>query len=337
MSAETQGPIRVLIGHKISQDNIEIIGRVSPRVVLDFSKDEAEDDKKWPECEVLASFRIPTDPAKAPNLKWVQNLGTGVDHLLGTPMMKSAIPITTASGIIAVPVAEYVFAAILALCKRFPYLFQLHRDREWVSFWDIQSEKLEGKTIGIVGYGKIGRAVARIASGFGMHILASKRDPSQRAYMGYRVPGQGDPEGVLPERYFGPSQVRDMLRESDFVVLTPALTSETERMMGEGEFQAMKPSAYLVNVGRGKLLVEEAFFKAIKERQIAGAALDVFEVEPLPSDSKLYDLENVILTPHCSNMEGSADHELWSLFSENLRRYLEGEPFINEIDKAVGY
>ena len=329
--------VKVLISHKISRDHIQMVQDVSPRLVLDFAKDEVEQAQKLADCEVLVAYKIPTDPTVVPKLKWLQSLLTGVNHLVGTPLMASDIVITTPSGILAIPIAEYAFASILAFCKRFPYLFQLQREREWVSFWDVHSKKLHGKTLGIVGYGSIGRSVARIATGFSMRILALKRDPTQKVDLGFNLPGAGDPQGTLPERYFYPSQVRDMLLESDFVVLTAPLTSDTEHMIGEEEFRAMKPTSYLVNVGRGQLIDHRALIKALRTGQIAGAGLDVFEVEPLPKDSELYDLDNIILTPHCSNMEGTMDFELWSLFCENLKRYLAGESLLNVVDKNLGY
>ena len=331
------GPLRVLISPPMGREYQDMVRAVSPRVVLDFADDEGEQRRKLGECEVLVTYDIPADTGGAPELRWVQSLGVGVDQVLGTPFMTSDVALTTPRGILSITVAEFAFATLLALCRRVPYLLGLQRNREWVSWWDVTGEVLHGRTMGILGYGSIGRCVARIAWGFGMRVLALKRDPGQKAHSGYHMPGTGDPEGALPERFYGLPDISEMLRESDAVVLTLPLTGETHHIMGGPQLAAMKPSAYLVNVGRGQLVDEPALTEALSEGRIAGAALDVFETEPLSKASKLYQMDNVIVTPHCASLEGSAELQLWRFFCENLRRYLAGQPLMNEVDKSVGY
>ena len=155
--------------------------------------------------------------------------------------------------------------------------------------------------------------------------------------MGYSVPGTGDPEGQILDRIYPPERLGDMLAECDFVVISLPLTPETERLIGEGELRAMKPSAYLVNVSRGEIVDELALIKALQEGWIAGAGLDVFEKEPLSPDSPLYDLDNVILSPHVAGFSPHYDERASDLFAENLRRYLAGEELLNLVDKEAGY
>jgi phosphoglycerate dehydrogenase-like enzyme len=172
---------------------------------------------------------------------------------------------------------------------------------------------------------------------FAMRVLACKRDPSRRADAGYTVPGTGDPEGRLPDAWFGVGQLREMLAHSDVVVMCAPSTPETRRMIGEAELRVMKPSAFFVNVGRGATVDEAALAQALAERRLAGAAVDVFAQEPPPPGHPLYELDNVILSPHVSGFLPSYDDRCTDLFAENLRRYLAGEPLLNLVDRARGY
>ncbi|HXH83452.1 MAG TPA: NAD(P)-dependent oxidoreductase, partial [Candidatus Tectomicrobia bacterium] len=198
--------------------------------------------------------------------------------------------------------------------------------------------ELRGATIGIVGYGSIGRELARVVTAaFGMRVLACKRDPSRRRDTGYCPPGTGDPDGALPEAWFPPERLRDVLARADVVVLCAPLTDGTRRMIGGDELTAMKPTAFLVNVGRGALVDEAALARALAERRIAGAAADVFAEEPPPAGHPLYAVDNVILSPHVSGFMPGYDDACATLFAENLRRYLAGESLLNLVDRAHGY
>ena len=157
-----------------------------------------------------------------------------------------------------------------------------------------------GETLGIIGYGSIGRETARLAAAFGMTVLALKRNPAERVDRGWCPAGLGDPEGKIPARFFGPDEREAILRESDYMSVTLPLTDHTRKFIGEREFAAMKPGAYLVNIGRGEVIDERAMATALTAGKIGGAGLDVFEHEPLEAESPLWDLENVILTPHIS-------------------------------------
>jgi phosphoglycerate dehydrogenase-like enzyme len=195
---------------------------------------------------------------------------------------------------------------------------------------------LKGRRIAIVGYGSLGREVARLARAFGLRVLVMSRSQERRD-RGYCVAGTGDPEGTLPERWYGPGQLPEMLAEADFVVVAAPLTEETRGLIGEVELRAMRPNAYLVNVARGEVVDEAALLRALRQGWIAGAGLDVFEREPLPPESELWDLPNVIISPHVSGFTPLYDERATDLFAENLRRYLAGEELLNLVDKEKGY
>jgi len=197
---------------------------------------------------------------------------------------------------------------------------------------------VRGATLGVIGYGSIGRELARIAkTAFAMRVLACKRDPSRRADPGYCPAGTGDPEGALPDAWFAPEQLPDLLTKSDVVVMCAPLTPETHQMIGARELGAMKPTAYFINVGRGASVDERALAAALAEKRIAGAAVDVFVQEPPAKGHPLYAIDNVILSPHVSGFVASYDDDCCTLFAENLQRYLDGAPLLNLVDRAQGY
>jgi len=336
------GRIKVLSVLKLSEGNLETLRAVSPLIEVRqvTCREAAEMEPLLGDVEILYTYQFPFDPAQvAPRLRWIQLSSAGVDHLLDSPVMKSDVIITTTSGIHAIPIAEYVIGMMLALARRLPLLLDYQRRSEWPSRrWEILlGEELRGKTVGIVGYGSIGREVARLARAFGMRVLATKRRVKITRDLGYWLPGVGDPEGELLERLYPVSNLREMLSLCDFVVVTVPLTPETHHLIGEKEFKAMKNSAYLINISRGAVIDEKALIEALKKGHIAGAALDVFEQEPLPPESPLWKLPNVILSPHISAATPSYNDRATALFAENLRRYLAGEELLNVVDKRIGY
>jgi phosphoglycerate dehydrogenase-like enzyme len=242
----------------------------------------------------------------------------------------------------AATIAEYAVTMLLALAHRVPRMVEWQGRGGWPpdeQRWPLfVPAEVRGATLGIVGYGSIGRELARIAkSAFGMRVLASKRDPRRRTDDGYCLPGTGDPEGRLPDEWLGHAQLDSLLARSDVVVLCAPLTPETRGLIGDAALRRMKPSAYFINVGRGASVDEAALTRALRERWIAGAAIDVFAQEPPPAGHPFYGLDNVILSPHVSGFLPSYDEKCSVLFAENLRRYLAGEPLLNLVDRARGY
>jgi len=300
--------------------------------------------REWPEDKVTEAeifYAMGTVPplARAPNLRWVQLHWAGVDHLRDHPIWESDVVMTSASGIHAPNIAEYVMAQILAWAHRVPRWLTYQRRGEWPEGrWEkFVPDELRGKTLGIAGYGSLGREIARVARCFGMRVLASKRDARHLEDQDYTLTGAGDPAGTMAARIYPGEATRSMVAECDVVVVALPLTDDTHHLFDEEMFRAMKESAFFVNVARGSVVDEKALVKALKRGWIAGAGLDVFETEPLPKDSPLWELDNVILSPHVAGFTNAYDERATDLFAENVRRYLNGETLLNVVDREAGY
>ena len=332
--------LNVLVTMRFTEEQL---GRL--RAVSSDLRVSAEDPGKadYSHTDILYAGSPPRDLARAPRLKWVQVHMAGVNALYDHPLYKdTAIPLTTTSGVHAATIAEYAIAMLLALAHRVPRMVEWKARGEWPPDEDrwplFVPTELRGSTLGIIGYGSIGRELARIAkSAFGMTIVACKRDPAQREDTGYALSGTGDPAGVLPDAWFAPDQLHELLARADAVVNCAPLTRETERMIDAAALRAMKPSGYFINVGRGASVDEEALAAALRQRQIAGAAIDVFAQEPPPPGHPFYALDNVIVSPHVSGFLPSYDDKCAELFAHNLGRYLAGQTLLNLVDRAKGY
>jgi phosphoglycerate dehydrogenase-like enzyme len=289
-------------------------------------------------CNAMLTFITPNDLAqRAPNLKWVQLLSAGADHAMGA-VKSGGFTVTTASGIHATPIAEYTIASMLAYAHRFHIMLRSQLKHEWLrQGFPGTIEELRGKTFGVIGYGSIGRESARMAQALGMRVLALKRDPNNRHDDGWCPAGLGDPEGTIPEKFFGPEEREEIVRKSDYLTVTLPLTEHTRKFLGAKEIAAMRPGAYIVNIGRGEVIDEAALIEALKAGKIGGAGLDVFEKEPLPKESPIWDLENVILTPHMSGANRGYLDKACALFADNLRRFVAGQPLLNVVNPQLGY
>lgn len=289
--------------------------------------------------KILYCLRPPRDLSFAPKLSWVQLCVAGIDRLVAHPIMETGIAVTTASGAHAVPIGEYSIAVMLALARKLPLAVRTQDRGNWPD--DVRNVfrgmELRDKTLGVVGYGSIGREAARIAKqGFRMCVLAMNRGEDKIDH-GYVEPGVGDPEGRMPNGWFRRNQLTELLAESDFVLVSAPLTDETRNMIGERELRCLKPTAFIVNIARGEIIDEAALVRALREKRIAGAALDVFEEEPLPPESELWKLSNALITPHISTWTQQYDDRVIGLFAENLRRYLHREKLLNLVDRGRGY
>lgn len=338
-------PIYVLITVPFDDETLAMFREVSDRVeILYHPTDQARDvpEDVWANAEVLYTMHTIPEPALAPQLRWIHAHSAGVDHLLDQPIIQTeGVLLTSSSGIHATNVAEYVFMMMLALGHRLPLMLRYQAEAHWPDegrFRLFTPRELRGSTIGIVGYGSIGREIARLAFLFGMEVLASKRDVRQPADPdGYVLPGTGDPDGSFFHRLYPPEALASMVRECDFVVLTVPLTESTRMMFNADIFAAMKETAYLVNVSRGGIVDEAALLDALQTGKIAGAAMDVFEAEPLPADSPLWKLPNLIISPHISGYTANYNDKAAALFVENLRRYLARKDLLNIVDRTRGY
>ena len=276
------------------------------------------------EAEVLFTLSLmPHDlPSVAPHLRWIQLTSAGADRLLNSEVLKSGVTVTTASGIHAAPVGEYALGMMVMLAKGWPALFRAQTRREWAR---ITPQELEGKTVAVVGMGNVGQEIARLAKALNMRVLGVRRSGSLES---------GD---YVADEIVGPLELLSVLSRSDYVVVCLPLTEETHHLIGELALRSMKPSAYLINVSRGAVVDEAALLRALTEGWIAGAGLDVFETEPLPEKNWLWQLNNVIITPHLAGETPIYNERAADLFCENLRRYLAGEPLRNVVDPSRGY
>jgi phosphoglycerate dehydrogenase-like enzyme len=275
------------------------------------------------EAEIIYGLILPQNLLqRAPGLKWVQMMSAGVDRLARADVWQSQVIITGVSGITATAIAEFVLGLMLMFAKGAPQRFQMKQKREWKRF---AISGLRSRTVGILGLGHIGREVARLSRAFGMRVIATRRSAKKAGRARYV-------DLLLPRE-----QQKQLLAESDFVVICVPLTPDTRNMVGEAELKTMKPTAYLINIARGGIVDDEALIHALDEKRIAGAGLDVVANEPLPATSRLWGFDNVILSPHIAG--GMEDYmaRATEVFCENLRRYLSGKRLLNLIDRKKGY
>lgn len=293
-----------------------------------------------PDIEVLYTGRGDFSVARATGLRWVQMENAGIDHIHGTPLWHSGLPIHSANGAHIPHLPEYVITMLLAWAHRLPRLFELQSQALWFPVKNVDQlwpRPVFGRTLGIVGYGAIGREIARQAKTFNMRILATHRAGSSHQYRGYSPAGFGDPEGTLPDTYFTLEELPQLLQQSDYVVLGVPLVEQTRNLIGAAELAQMQPHALLINIGRGGLIDQNALIEALQQKRIAGAVLDVTDPEPLPPDHPLWQQENLIITPHLSGHSPRHFDNVADLFAENLRRYRAGQPRYNLVRRELGY
>lgn len=278
------------------------------------------------QIEIYYSASLPGDlPGRAPNLKWLQYVWDGIDLDVGPDLLDSPIVITNARQMSNLNIAEWVVMCILMFSKKQPRLIAERQEKLWSSEFYNQTE-LEDKTVGVIGLGAIGGDVARLCKAFGMTVLATRRTVTARQY------SVGDVDEIMPA-----SELDDLLKRSDYVALCVPGTPGTRELIGRRELDIMGPNSFLINVARGSVIDEPALIRALKENRIAGAGLDVFATEPLPQDSELWDLDNVIFASHKTGDVMGYDDRVADLFTKNVERYIKGEDLINLVDKKAGY
>ena len=264
----------------------------------------------------------------APKLRWIHSTSAAVHQFMFPELVNSDVILTNAREVHGPVVAEHVMAMIFATAKRLPQDVRFQQTHFWgqdaLLLQHLCPREIAGATLGLVGLGSIGRTVARHAWAMGMHVISVREHAT--------LPKPEYVDEVLPR-----SQLHELLARADYVVLSVPVTSETRGMIGHEQLARMKRDAILINVGRGPLIDETALIEALRGRKIGGAALDVFEKEPLPGDSALWDLDNVLITPHTAGMTEKLWDRHYELFAENLRRYLAGQPLLGLVDKQRGY
>lgn len=306
-----------LPGDGATELKTEITARVrDARVRVARTETEARD--KVQRANVVITNALPPDLLEgAPNLEWLQTVGVGIDHYPLKALRSAGIVVTNAAGVSAEPVAEQVLGYLLVFERR------IHRGlrQQYESRWERYSAgELRGKTLGIIGVGSIGGRVAELAQSVGMTVIGSKRHP------------ETGHEHV--DELVGSTDVSDLLPRVDYLVISCPLTEETRGLIGEEELVALPSSSVLINIARGEIVDEAALTRAVQNKRIRGAALDVFEKEPLPLDSPLWGLSNVIVTPHMAVSTPKYWARLADIFAQNYEQYTAGEPgsFINEVD-----
>jgi phosphoglycerate dehydrogenase-like enzyme len=259
---------------------------------------------------------------RAPGLRWIHSISAGVDKVVTPLSRQRGLQVTNARGVFSPPIAEYVVMMCLAIARRLPQLFDLQRERTWQP---LRGSELGGLTVGIVGYGSIGAEIARLLAPFGTRIVATRRHPEL---------GSGELSNV---EVWGVERLHELLRIADVVVIAAPLTDTTAGLIGAAELQEMLGHAWLINIARGRLVDELALRRALAAGWIGGAVLDVFDEEPLPADSPLYDTPNLVITPHTSWSSDRVLERSIDLFVANLERYLADQPLENLVDLEAGY
>jgi phosphoglycerate dehydrogenase-like enzyme len=299
-----------------------------PEAEIVLARSPEERKAELANADVLFAVRFsPEDLKTARQLKWLHLSSAGATHVLFPEMVESDVIVTNSRGLYGIPIAEHVLGMMIMLARKLheAYRFQLEGKwprKEMFARYPSFSELYE-QTVGVIGLGDIGMAVAERAKALGMRVVATKR----------RV---GIPPACVDE-LLGPEGLPRLLQTSDFVVIAAPLTAETQGLIAERELRMMKPTAYIFNVGRGAIIQETVLIRALKEGWIAGAGLDVTEVEPLPLESGLLRLPNVLLTPHYSGLRSNYWRHAVALFKPNLAKFLRGEPLDNVVDKRSGY
>ncbi len=329
--------MRLLLDTALRPGTVERLRSLSPTLeVVDVSGDDAFeiDALADPEVEIIVGSRAPADLGQVPGLRWLQVRSAGVDHLAADPPWQKGVVVTNARGVFAIPIGEYVSGAILRINQPTRAWATDQAAHRWPPDEQPLATIVRGKTAVIVGYGSIGREVARQLAALGLRIVAVKPRPEIRLDPSFRVQGTGDPDGSIPHRIVGVEELVEVARDADYVVLTLPLTPESRRIIDRTMLAALPATAWLINVSRGALVDEDALLDALQAGRLAGAVLDVFNEEPLPSGHPLWNAPNVTITPHVS---GATLQFLDDLVVENVRRYLSGEPLLNPIDPERGY
>jgi phosphoglycerate dehydrogenase-like enzyme len=319
--------VNVLVLSDPAAPHLKVLSKLPESAALTVTADPAVALERAAKADVIFNAHFQPDLLKhvfttARKARWVHSISAGVENVLFPELIASPVPLTNGRGAFAPSLGEFAITGCLFFAKKMRELLAAQATGKWAQF-DV--EELTGRTMGIVGYGEIGRASAARAKAFGMRVIAIRRRPELSA---------GD---ALLYAAYVPDRLLDLIRESDYIVAAAPNTPDTKGMIGVREFAAMKPSAVIINVGRGPVIDEPALVNALEQKRIRGAALDVFNLEPLPDGHPFYKLDNVFMSFH------SADHvDGWienavEVFVRNYSHFVAGEPLENVVDKEAGY
>src|SRR3954471_2463222 len=334
MTAQSKRKLLILTYHRLElwiapAWFAERLRREFPELGVDQLNSYDNVEQHLADVEILFGISIrPEQFIAAKKLRWIHSQAAAVHQFMFPELVNSDVTLTNARDVHGPVVAEQVIAMMFALAKRIPAAVRFQQKHEWgqdaFSSGRSHSRELAGATLGLVGLGSIGRNVAKHAAALGMRVIAVREHPEKEK------PQHVDE--VLPT-----SKLQELLAQSDYVVLSAPVTAQTTGMIGARQLAAMKPDAFLLNVGRGPLIDEAALVEVLRQHKIGGAALDVFDQEPLPPDSPLWDLEDLLITPHTGGISENMWERHYALFSDNLHRYLSGQPLLGLVDKRSGY
>jgi phosphoglycerate dehydrogenase-like enzyme len=294
----------------------------------------------WGAVDVLHTSAVFPDPLQAPRLRWIQLDTSGAEHVTANPIWDTDIEITTLGGIAPVPMAEFTTYALLGLAHHQPLIEQARSSKSWPSpehrLATMTPLPVDGATATIVGYGRIGREIARLLSTLGMHVIGVSRRGGTGRGDDFFDTGRtrGDDERVDRRRV---DELMGVLGRTDYLIVVVPYTPQTAGMIGKEEIATLKPGACLINVARGGIVDEPALREALDSGQIRYAALDVFDDEPLPSTSPWWDHPRVLLTPHVAGLAPRYAEQVLELLTTNLGRLRDGRPLLNRVDRAAGY
>ena len=316
--------MKLLIAARWSQEQMEEAQQTFPQIQFTAVDDQDDILREIVDAEIVFGGISREAFLAAKQLKWIQNTGAGVERLARiAEIAESDVTVTNTRGAHAATIAEHAFGLLISLTRQLPQLLQAQREHDWVRRIDGPQVGLTGLTLGVVGMGNIGRAIAKRGHAFDMNVI------------GVDVNEVPKPDFVAELRLL--DGLDDLMRRSDVVAVAAPITPETAGMLGPEQLRLMKPTAYLIVVSRGGIIDEDTLMQMLNDGQLAGAGLDVTATEPLPQDSPLWDTPNLLVTPHCSGSSSYTSAAGRAIFYENLRRYLAKEPLTNLVDLKRGF
>ncbi|PLS08634.1 D-2-hydroxyacid dehydrogenase [Neobacillus cucumis] len=320
----------IYIRYNLPEIYLKQFKEICPNIVVEpwkFDEPEPEVTVDLSDCEVVLTLGMRDNLnilKNAKNVKWVHSISAGLDAMLTDDVKNSDVIITNAKGCTSVPIAEHTIALISAFAREVPTMVRKQRTQEWCKMLPVRT--LAGSTVGIIGYGEIGYEIAKRCKGLEMKVIGCRRNPDKK-----------NKEHEPADEVVGMDRVDEVLSKSDYVVVALPSTEETIHYMNKDRFEKMKKDSYLINVGRGNTMVEEDLVECLKSGKIAGAGLDVFEVEPLPKDHPFWYMDHVIVSPHNAYNSDNHSERVMNLILENLKRFYEGKQLLNIVDKNLGY
>lgn len=318
---------RLLVLDKPAEPHLRVLEGLTQPVTIDYALDSDAIAAAAPQADVILLSTPAGGPLRAAlpfakKVRWIHSLWAGVEDFLFPEFVESPVPLTNARGVYKRSLAEFVMTGVLYFAKDIPRMLRLQRNEHWQKY---EVEEAFGHTLGVVGYGEIGRASAALAKSFGMRILAFRRKAGTSA-------GDG-----IADRFYTAGELREMLAECDYVVAAAPITPESRGLIGAAEIASLKKTAVVINVGRGPVIDESSLIAALKEKRIRGAALDVFDQEPLPQGHPFWQMENVLLSPHCADRTPGWLEMSMDFFVANFDRFQKGQPLENIVDKKARY